>query len=114
MKLIIALISLIFISCSLAKADSFVYDSHDKKDPFSYPVLDTAGNNDMETLPGVKLEGITWDEKSPLAIINGKVVGIGDIVSGAEIKEIKENEVIFDANGKDITIKLWRKDEGET
>lgn len=90
----------------------FIYDSRGRKDPFSPPVVKEAEKAGAEVLTGVRLEGIIWDEKNPMAIINDKVAGIGDTVSGAKVVEIRQNEVVFDVNGQRISVKLILKDEG--
>lgn len=89
----------------------FIYNDHGKKDPFTPPVVKAIEKQDTDALAGVRLEGIIWDEKNPIAVVNDKVVGIGDVISGAKIIEIKENEVIFDVNGQRISVKLIIKEE---
>lgn len=114
-KFFMELAPIIFLLwCNLAIAQEFIYDSHGKKDPFSPPVIKAVEKAGTEVLTGVRLEGIIWDEKNPIAIINDKVVRIGDEVSGAKITEIRQNEVIFDINGQMISVKLIIKDEGGT
>lgn len=95
--------------CGFSFAEEFTYDSHGRKDPFSPPVISAVEKAGTEILAGVRLEGIIWDKKKPMAIINDKVVGIGDSVSGAEIIDIKKNEVIFGVNGQKVTVKLRAK-----
>ena len=41
------------------------------------------------------LQGIVWGEKNPVAIISGEVVGVGDIILGAEILEVQKEKVIL-------------------
>jgi len=113
MKIIFIICILILVFCSNIIADDFVYDSHGRKDPFSLPILNTGNTADMEAIAGVKLEGIIWDADNPIAVINGKVVVVGNEISGAKVLEINENEVIFDANGQNVKIKLWKKEEGD-
>lgn len=100
--------------CGFLFAQEFVYDSHGRKDPFSPPVIKAAEKAGTEVLTGLRLEGIIWDEKNPIAVINDKVVGIGAEVGGARVVEIRQNEVIFDINGQMVSVKLIIKDEGGT
>jgi hypothetical protein len=50
---------------------------------------------------GYTIEGIVWDEASPLALINNQVVGTGDRLNdGSLIVEITPKRVRFTKNGK--------------
>jgi len=53
-----------------------------------------------------------------LAIINGRSVAVGDVVSGAKVKEIKPRLVRLNKNGKEFTIglinKRWKKQPVKT
>jgi hypothetical protein len=50
---------------------------------------------------GYKIEGIVWDELSPLALINGQVVGVGEqLEDGTLITEITPNTVRFTIGGR--------------
>lgn len=98
--------------CALCVSEEFVYDSHGKKDPFSPPVIKAVEKAGTEVLTGVRLEGIIWDERNPVAVINDKVVSVGDEISGAKIVEIRQNEVIFDVNGQLISVKLRLEEAG--
>lgn len=100
--------------CGEIFTEEFTYDSHGKKDPFSPPVISAVEKAGTEVLAGVRIEGIIWDEKKPIAVINDKVVGIGDEISGAKIIDIKQNEVIFDVNGQMISVKLRIPEGGQT
>lgn len=98
--------------CGFLFAEEFIYDSHGKKDPFSPPVIKAVEKAGTEVLTGVRLEGIIWDERNPVAVINDKVVSVGDEISGAKIVEIRQNEVIFDVNGQLISVKLRLEEAG--
>jgi len=52
------------------------------------------------------IEGIMWDENEPKAIINGTIVGAGEVVEGKTIIEIKSTSVIIRGDdGKNIELK---------
>ncbi len=91
---------------NIALAADFVYDSHDRKDPFAPPVVEVEKDINATALVGVQLEGIIWDEANPLAVVNGKIVMTGDIVAGVEVIRITENEVIFNVNEQEVPVKL--------
>jgi hypothetical protein len=42
-----------------------------------------------------KLQGIIFNAASPVAIVNGQAVGVGDRVGDLQIKQISKNSVIF-------------------
>ena len=47
------------------------------------------------------IEGIVWNEKDPLALVNNQVVGIGEeLEDGAVVTEITRDTVRFSRNGK--------------
>ena len=102
---------IVFYSPFLLAAELFIYDAHGRKDPFSPPVIKATAESTKEIFLGIKLEGIIWDEDAPLAIINGKVVGLDAVIAGAKITKITQNEVVFDVNGEKVFIKLRKKAE---
>ncbi len=54
-----------------------------------------------ETNPGGRFEikGIVYSESNPSAMIGSRIVREGDSIDGAEVVEINENSVVFEANG---------------
>ncbi len=57
--------------------------------------------------PKLVLSGITKSADGNLALINGQVAGVGDrLKERAFIKEIREESVVLDWNGREITLKL--------
>ena len=52
------------------------------------------------------LTGIARDQKEWTAIINNRLVRVGDRVSGAQVKLIKDDEVLIDYQGQAITLAL--------
>ncbi|MFH0801948.1 MAG: hypothetical protein V2A78_06115 [bacterium] len=49
--------------------------------------------------------GIVWGSAKPKAIINGDVVGKGDVVNGAEIIDISKEGILFKYNDKEYLMK---------
>ncbi|MFA5198612.1 MAG: hypothetical protein WC432_03600, partial [Candidatus Omnitrophota bacterium] len=47
----------------------------------------------------LQLQGVVWGVKNPQAIINGKVVSVGDLIEGAEIVSIDKKGVTLSING---------------
>lgn len=82
-----------------------------KRDPFlpSYMRLEArpSGMFSPEEL-GLSLSGIIWDEKDPVAIINGEVMRVGGVVNGKKILEIKKDQVIFGEGEARYTVTIWQ------
>jgi Tfp pilus assembly protein PilP len=55
-------------------------------------------------LPGMKVQGVTWGGRFPQAIINNKVLKVGDTVEGAKIVEIENNGITVLFDGKQYLI----------
>jgi|GEM_PF-3512250 len=53
-----------------------------------------------------QLMGIVSDTDTRSALINGKLVGVGDDIEGASVKAVRENEVILEKQGRQFTISL--------
>lgn len=83
------------------------YKAADLRNPFRSPFDETVNEKatekkaaDLKTiekpLPALAVQGVIWGGSFPQAIINDKVVKIGDEVEGARILEIsKEGVVVF-------------------
>jgi hypothetical protein len=52
------------------------------------------------------LEGIFYSKDEPLAIVNGKSVGTGDLVGDRHVEEIGENYVILKKQDSEIELNL--------
>lgn len=48
------------------------------------------------------LNGILYDNKAPTAVINKKIVGIGDKINGARIIKITKTKVVLKTDNSDI------------
>ncbi len=53
-----------------------------------------------------RLEGIVWDEQSPLALLNGKPRKTGEVVGGWTLRAIAPDSVTLASGGRDISISL--------
>jgi len=73
-----------------------------KTDPFSgAPILP-----EKALSSGIYLNGILWDETSPLAIINDEVVKIGDRVGEYAVVKIKKDSVILSNGSSELELRL--------
>ncbi|HTL70517.1 MAG TPA: hypothetical protein VL404_04410 [Candidatus Eisenbacteria bacterium] len=77
----------------LREAQAAVWEKPWKRDPF----LSEASASAVASR--LKLDGIVWDEKAPYAMINGKVVKVGDTIEGYRILEIKPGAVVLWSDG---------------
>jgi hypothetical protein len=57
-------------------------------------------------LPQLKITGVMWDNKEPIALINGKCLKTGDEINGAKIVNIQQKEVSVLFKEKEFTISV--------
>jgi len=58
-----------------------------------------------DPVPTTTISGIIWNSDRPKAIINEKVVGVGDIVSGIKITNIRKSGIDGLFQGRPVTLK---------
>ena len=57
------------------------------------------------------LSGVLWDIKKPLALLNDKVVGLGEEIEGFKVVEIKEESVrLSDRHGKEQVVYIYENE----
>jgi hypothetical protein len=56
-------------------------------------------------LPKLTIEGIIWNTYMPQAIVNGRVVRIGDTIEGVLVVNIEKQGITIDYNGEILLIK---------
>jgi len=61
------------------------------------------------SLKSLKLGGILWDDTSPAALINNKVVHGSDMVSGFKVLRIGREDVSLQKRGETYTLRLPKK-----
>ena len=54
----------------------------------------------------VDLGGIAWSETGPYALMNGRVVGVGESVSGFVVRKIDPLRVVMESQDRQIVLKL--------
>ncbi len=96
-----------------ASAD-YVYDSHDKRDPF-WPLVNSKGmivNLEKDLLAtDLVLEGIyVGDGGKSVAIINGKILQKDESIGVFTVKDIKENRVTLQKGQERVILKLKKED----
>ena len=55
------------------------------------------------------LDGIAWDRKSPRAVVNDRIVAVGDEVGGSTVVEIRKDRVILNNGAADFELRLGRR-----
>lgn len=103
--------STIMLFCIFAGslAGAVEYNTTADRDPFaSLLPSDLDVVTDSVPLPDLSMEGLVWGSERPTAIINGKVVRVGEEISGAKVVEINKEGVTVLFNGKMYEIKPQR------
>lgn len=62
-----------------------------------------------ETVSALTLNGIVWDEKNPRAVINDRIVGVGNKVEGHKVVKIEKYRVVLTDGLVDFELRLGRK-----
>lgn len=122
LKLIINLLLMfIFFGSTLAQGGKET-NTVKKRDPF-VDLVDASGRiktedewfeSSQRVIPtNIILKGIIWDEKRPLAIINGKIYGEGATISdGVVLEKINIGSVILKTqDNQSIKIELRKKEK---
>jgi len=89
----------------------FRYDSGGRRDPFVPLVRD---GRLVAVTPGVPIEtarptlyGILWDAGGrSIALINEKEVTVGDAVAGYQVKAIRPDAVVLEAEGEVVELRI--------
>lgn len=72
-----------------------------KRDPFFRQVVGSPS-----TVEEPYLSGIVWDSAFPSAIINGKIVGVGEEIVGHIVTDIQKNRVILYNRETGVEVRL--------
>lgn len=84
------------------------YKSSDLRDPFKQLIFkeekkdlsqNINANQAQVNFSSLKVQGIIWGGLMPQAIINNKVVTVGDLIEGAEILNIDKNGITLISSG---------------
>ena len=54
--------------------------------------------------PALRITGLVWNSDKPQAIINGKILGLGNEVDGSKLIAVRQNEVDVIYAGRQFTI----------
>jgi len=101
----------------LSKEDVFEHAEWQSRNPFdTAPIQDLLGAKPststgpvlkVSSVSGFELQGIFLGGYKPSAIINNTVVGVGDEIKNATVKEIKDNTVVLvDSTEAEIILQI--------
>lgn len=71
----------------------------ERQDTTAVRVLTTGGAT-------LKLEGIVWSETRPLAVLNGRIAGAGEVVDGFTILSVQQESIEVRYQGETFEIVL--------
>jgi len=74
-----------------------------KRDPFSFGFLDS---NQESAASELFLKGIVWNMDNPSAVINDRILSVGEIISGYRITQILEDSVVLEKENSKLNLKL--------
>jgi type II secretory pathway component PulC len=77
-------------------------------DPFRRGGTETV-IQDSPTVTGWNLGGILYDDNSPAAIINSRIVRIGESIDGARVMHINKNRVTLEKDGAEFSLTLAKE-----
>ena len=110
--LLVWMIGFLMASLRANAADQFVYDAHNKRDPFNPLVTSTGAMVAYDpnlSFGDMSLEGVLVDPQgNSAAIINGKIVKKADHVGPYEVDSIAPDHVELLKDGERFTLKLKR------
>lgn len=98
------------------------------RDPFQWPAafkevirqkqiqrnIPVSGAQPMQTAPiqppSLQLQGVLWGSSRPQAIINRKIVSVGDVIEEAKIVDIGKNSIKISYREQEFEIKLLQRE----
>lgn len=119
MRKLFLILSICFLALDLSFAESFVYNSKGKRDPFSPligegAVYEAKQAVDINSIEEVSLEGILYDEKGGSSVIlNGMVLKEGDQIGSVVIEKIEPKKVILVIGEERHEVALDKEKGGE-
>ncbi len=93
-------------------ADEPTYDPRGKRDPFA-PLLTLnsrqgSGLYGVESAEEISIEGIVFDPKGSVIVVNGSVLKEGEETGGMKVLKIERNGARFLLNGTETYVPLYR------
>jgi len=104
-----------FIFTTISSAEEqFAYNAKGKRDPFVSLVTPDGRllslDKEEDLSRGLSLEGIMYDKHGvSYAVVNAKVVKVGDEVSGYQVLKIEKEKVIFIKDSQPTVVELKKE-----
>jgi len=113
-KRIFLIMVLVFFAGVCLAEENFIYGSKGKRDPFM-PLVTSQGYivsiEDELFASDMNLEGIIFDNQSQgMAIINGKVVKIGDNIGSYTVLQIEAKKVVLSKDAERFVLELKKEE----
>jgi len=111
-KIYIFILIFLGIFCYSYAQDDFIYRPEGKRNPF-IPLVDKSGRlmklgrEEDKVQSGLSVDGIIYDKQGiSYALVNGKIVGIGDYAGEYRVLKIADDKVSFlkDDQIKEVSI----------
>ena len=102
---------MIFVSLVAQAGEEGLYNTHGKRDPF-VPLVTTAtrvssGLVSVENVEELNVEGIVYDPKGSVVVINGTVLKEGEELGAVKVLKIKPDGALFSVNGMEAFKPLY-------
>lgn len=98
-----------------AHAEGPAYESHEKRDPFTPLVTSSSrqspGLMGIERIDDLTVEGVVYDPRGSVVILNGAVLKEGEELGGVKIVKIEKNGVRLLLNGAETFKSLYQDDK---
>ena len=94
---------MIFVEFAAEAAEEGLYNPRGKRDPF-VPLVTTAtrvssGLVSVENAEELTVEGIVYDPKGSIVVVNGTVLKEGEELGAVKVLKIKSDGALFSVNG---------------
>ena len=107
-RVLILLLLVTFSSLVLAQSVTVTIDGEVFRDPMQPPWAILPSMNTVEVVPeretllnSLQLSFVRSGGLTPIAVINGTQVTIGDLIEGASVEDIRPGEVVLVINGEE-------------
>lgn len=92
----------------------FIYPADNKRDPFQRLRVDQKPPEVTVKTPSIKLTGVIWNKKNPVAIItdsenNSHFVRIGEKIGETKVIAIQPGSITVEKDGRTQELVLWSK-----
>ena len=102
---------MIFMGFAATAAEEGLYSPHGKRDPFVSLVTNatrvSSGLVSVENIEELNVEGIVYDSKGSIVVVNGTVLKEGEEFGAVKVLKIKPDGALFSVNGVETFKSLY-------